>query len=67
MRWPRWRRLKASRGVPSYILRNIDPKLWAKFKARAAETGIPMRALMLILVEAFVDGRLAVAARKPKR
>lgn len=52
--------------MPSYILRNIDPDLWARFKARSEEEGIPMRALVLLLIEAYADGKITVSARKAK-
>jgi hypothetical protein len=52
--------------MPSYILRNIDPALWARFKARSEAEGIPMRALVLLLVEAYADGKVSVSARKAR-
>lgn len=51
--------------MPSYILRLNslpDKELWARFKARSAQEGIPMRALMLKLVELYADGELKIAA-----
>lgn len=48
--------------MPSYILRNMPPDLWARFKARSAQEGIPMRALMLKLVEFYADGKLRIGA-----
>ena len=53
--------------VPSYILRNIDPDLWDRFKARAEEEQIPMRVLILKLVEAYADGKVSVSARRATR
>lgn len=53
--------------MPSYILRNIDPDLWARFKARSEAEGIPMRALVLLLVEAYADGKVNVSARKQRQ
>lgn len=52
--------------MPSYILRSIDPDLWARFKARSEAEGIPMRPLILLLIEAFVDGKVSISARKAK-
>ena len=49
--------------MPSYILRNIDPSLWARFKARSEAAGIPMRALVLLLIEAYADGTVSVSAK----
>jgi hypothetical protein len=50
--------------MPSYILRNIDPELWARFKVRSEEEGIPMRALMLLLIEAYADRKVSISMRK---
>jgi hypothetical protein len=50
--------------MPSYILRSIDPDLWARFKARSEDEGIPMRALILLLIEAYADGRVSVSMRR---
>jgi len=52
--------------MPAYILRNIDPTLWARFKARSEAEGIPMRALVLLLIEAYADGKVSVSARRSK-
>ncbi len=40
--------------MPSYILRKIDPDLWASVKARAAEEGRPLRFVILALLKAYV-------------
>lgn len=53
--------------MPSYILRNIDPDLWARFKARSEEEQIPMRVLILKLIEAYADGKVSVSARRSSR
>jgi hypothetical protein len=37
--------------MPAYILRNIDPELWIKVKARAAQEGRGLRWIILTLVE----------------
>lgn len=50
--------------MPSYILRTIDPDLWTRFKARSEAEGIPMRALLLLLIEAYADGKVSVSARR---
>jgi hypothetical protein len=52
--------------MPAYILRNIPPDLWARFKARSEADGIPMRALVLLLIEAYADGKVSVKAAKAK-
>jgi hypothetical protein len=41
--------------MPSYILRNPDPDIWARFKARAAEEGHPLRWLILRLIAHYVS------------
>lgn len=43
--------------MATYILRKIDPELWAKFKARAAAEGRGergLRALVLKLIEDYI-------------
>lgn len=52
--------------MPSYILRNIDPDLWERFKARAEREQIPMRVLILKLIAAYADGRVSVTAHRSK-
>lgn len=47
----------------SYVLRQIPPELWARFKSRAQYEGIPMRALVLKLIEAYADGQITVNAQ----
>jgi hypothetical protein len=51
--------------MPSYILRNLPPDLWARFKSRSEQEGIPMRALMLKLIELYASGQIAVQATQP--
>ena len=43
-----------------YPLRNIPDGLWQRFKARAAGEGMTARALILLLIEAYVEGRVNV-------
>jgi hypothetical protein len=53
--------------MSSYIMRmqsQADKDLWARFKVRAAQDGIPMRALMLKLVELYASGKIAVKAER---
>ena len=45
-----------------YLIRHIPPDLWARFKTRSVADGIPMRALVLLLIEAYVNGRIDVKA-----
>lgn len=44
--------------MPSFILRNIDPDLWARVKARAAEDGRSLRGLILWLLTKYADGKV---------
>jgi hypothetical protein len=50
--------------MSSYILRNLPTDLWARFKRRSKQEGIPMRALMLKLIKAYADGKVTVEASK---
>lgn len=41
----------------NYLLRNIDPRLWHKFKVRAAKDRLPMRTVLMRLLASYVkDG-----------
>jgi hypothetical protein len=51
--------------LSSYILRSIDPELWAKVKARSALEGIPLRAIILKLLELYGTGRITIDAATP--
>lgn len=43
--------------MPDYILRNIDPKLWAQFKERAESEGRSLRWIILELIRRYIkDG-----------
>lgn len=44
--------------MPSYILRNIDPSLWAAFKARAEQEGHPLKWVILQLLARYVKSGL---------
>lgn len=46
--------------MPSYILRNIDESLWARVKARSEADNIPLRAIILALLEMYADGKVSV-------
>lgn len=50
--------------MPAYILRTIDPALWATVKARAAEDGMPLRAIILKLLALYGAGKLTLTAGK---
>lgn len=51
--------------MPSYILRTIDPDLWARVKARSEADGVPMRAVILKLLALYADGELVIKADRP--
>lgn len=53
--------------MPSYILRNIDPKLWDKVKARALKDAkangqdqISLKQIILALLALYADGKVNV-------
>jgi hypothetical protein len=48
--------------MPSYILRTIDPDLWARVKARSEAEGIPLRAIILKLLALYAEGDLVLKA-----
>jgi hypothetical protein len=48
--------------VPSYILRSIDPDLWARVKQRASADQLPLRVLILQLLKGYAEGRIRVTA-----
>jgi len=47
--------LNPSVNVPDYILRNIDPSLWDRFKERAASEGRSLRWLIFELIRRYVE------------
>lgn len=59
-RYSRCRSAAESEMMPSYILRTIDPDLWARVKTRAESDGIPLRAIILALLEMYADGKVNV-------
>lgn len=54
--------------MPSFILRNIDPKLWEKVKARAAESDPPkpLRWLILKMLENYAANREQLKSNDPR-
>jgi hypothetical protein len=46
---------RRSRLIMSFILRDPDPKLWAKFKTRAASEGRTLRWVILELIRRYVE------------
>ena len=49
--------------MPSYILRNIDPSLWGRVKARSQAEQIPLRAIILALLEMYAADKVKITAR----
>ena len=41
--------------MTSYLLRRIDPDLWAQFKARAESEGRQLRWVLLALIRRYLD------------
>ena len=50
--------------MPSFILRTIDPTLWATVKAQATLDGMPLRGVILHLLRLYAQGRIAIRAAK---
>lgn len=50
--------------MSSYILRSIDPTLWARVKARAQIDGMPLRAIILKLLELYGLGAINIKAER---
>jgi len=44
--------------VSTYVLRKIDPELWAAFQARAKDDGYALKWLLLELIRRYVTGGL---------
>ena len=53
--------------MPSYILRDLPPDLWDKFRKRAELQRWPLRALILHLLELYADGKIQLAGEPPPR
>ncbi len=41
--------------MPAYILRHIDPDLWAGFKARAKSEGRQLRWLLIEMISRYIE------------
>jgi hypothetical protein len=46
--------------MPSYILRTIDADLWERVKARSKADGLPLRRVILALLQMYADGKVSV-------
>jgi hypothetical protein len=53
--------------MSTYVLRAVDEALWRRFKSRAAAEGLPLKYLMLQLIEAYADRKIDVDACKAER
>ena len=50
--------------MPMYILRDIDAGLWERFKARAKADEMPMKGIILKLVDMYASGKISIGARR---
>jgi hypothetical protein len=50
----------------NYLIRDIDPELWAKVKARAKSDGLSVRVVLFLLVKSYADGKILVGAAPRK-
>jgi hypothetical protein len=48
--------------MASYILRTIDPDLWARVKTRSEGDSIPLRQVILALLKLYAEGRVTVTS-----
>ncbi len=46
----------------TYLLRDIDEKLWKRVKARAEGDGLSLRMLIVLLLRAYADGDVSIKA-----
>ena len=44
----------------NYILRDIDPGLWKRAKARATRDGLTLRAVIFALLRSYVAGDVTI-------
>lgn len=52
--------------MASYILRTIDPELWERVKARSTEDDLPLRRVILALLEMYASGKIKIATAAKK-
>jgi hypothetical protein len=50
--------------MPAYILRDIDPHLWARVKARSEAEDIPLKAIILKMLALYADGEITIVAER---
>jgi len=53
--------------MAAYILRNIDPALWSRVKAMSEADGIPLRAVILKLLELYGLGEVKIRAERREK
>lgn len=53
--------------MPSYILRDLPPDLWDKFRQRAELQQWPLRALILHLFELYATDQIQLKKAPPPR
>lgn len=46
----------------TFLLRNVDDKLWTRVKARAKADDLSLRALIMALLRGYADKRVSVSA-----
>ena len=47
----------------TYLLRDVDDDIWARVRERAKGDGLTIRAVILLLLNAYAHGRISVGAR----
>ena len=52
--------------MSSYIIRDIDPKLWKQVKVKATQNGEPIRTVLLRALYAYATGK-GFPDAKPRR
>jgi hypothetical protein len=52
--------------MSQYILRDLPPDMWMRFKRRAELQQWPIRALILRLLEDYADNRITPSAASPR-
>jgi hypothetical protein len=53
--------------LPTYVIRNLPEPIWTRVKARSEAEGIPLRAVILKLLELYGLGEVVIRAERPDR
>ena len=53
--------------MATYILRDLPPDVWARFKERSEREGWPLSALFIELMREYGDGHFSLVAPPPSR